>query len=95
MIALGSQNGSIYLFRVTRDGYTYKRQSKIRGTQPLQHLDWSVDGFFLQSVTTDFDLLFCEYFSLMNERTSNSLLLMELALFFRSHRGYSQFVTRT
>lgn len=61
MIAMGSENGSIYLFRVTRDGFTYKRQSKIRGTQPLQHLDWSVDGNFLQTVTLDFDLLFCKY----------------------------------
>lgn len=62
MIAMGSENGSIYLFRVTRDGFTYKRQSKIRGTQPIQHLDWSLDGFFLQTVTVDFDLLFCEFF---------------------------------
>lgn len=62
VVAMGSENGCIYLFRVTRDGFTYKRQSKIRGTQPLQHLDWSVDGFFLQTVTVDFDLLFCEYF---------------------------------
>lgn len=62
VIAMGSENGCIYLFRVTRDGFNYKRQSKIRGTQPLQHLDWSVDGFFLQTVTVDLDLLFCEFF---------------------------------
>lgn len=61
VIAMGSENGCIYLFRVTRDGFSYKRQSKIRGTAPLQHLDWSVDGFFLQTVTVDFDLLFCEF----------------------------------
>lgn len=60
VIAMGSENGCIYLFRVTRDGFSYKRQSKIRGIQPLQHLDWSVDGFFLQTVTVDCDLLFCE-----------------------------------
>lgn len=63
VIAMGSENGCIYLFRVTRDGFNYKRQSKIRGTQPLQHLDWSVDGFFLQTVTVDCDLLFCECFA--------------------------------
>lgn len=62
VIAMGSENGCIYLFRVTRDGFTYKRQSKIRGTQPLQHLDWSADGYFLQTVTIDFDLLFCKWF---------------------------------
>lgn len=59
MIALGSQNGCIYLFRVSRDGFSYKKLNKIRGTQPLQHLDWSIDAFYLQSVTVDFDLLFC------------------------------------
>lgn len=64
MIAMGSENGCIYLFRVTRDGFSYKRQNKIRGTQPLQHIDWSVDGFFLQTVTVDFDLLFCKIFAL-------------------------------
>lgn len=60
MIALGSQNGCIYLFRVSRDGFSYKKLNKIRGSQPLQHLDWSIDAFYLQSVTVDFDLLFCK-----------------------------------
>lgn len=60
MIALGSQNGSIYLFRVSRDGFSYKKVNKIRGTQPMTHLDWSVDGGYLQTVTVDFDLLFCK-----------------------------------
>lgn len=59
MIALGSQNGCIYLFRVSRDGFSYKKLNKIRGSQPLLHLDWSIDAFYLQSVTIDFDLLFC------------------------------------
>lgn len=60
MIAMGSQNGSIYLFRVSRDGFSYKKVNKIRGSQPLTHLDWSVDGCYLQTVTVDFDLLFCK-----------------------------------
>lgn len=58
---MGSKNGCIYLFKVTRDGFAYKRYSKIRGTVPLQHIDWSEDGYYLQTVTSDFDLLFCEY----------------------------------
>lgn len=61
MIAMGSQNGSIYLFRVSRDGFSYKKVNKIRGSQPLTHLDWSVDGCFVQTVTVDFDLLFCRF----------------------------------
>lgn len=60
MIAIGSQNGSIYLFRVSRDGYSYKKVNKIRGTQAMTQLDWSVDGGYVQTVTTDYDLLFCK-----------------------------------
>lgn len=58
---MGSQNGSIYLFRVSRDGFSYKKVNKIRGSQPLTHLDWSVDGCYMQTVTVDFDLLFCKF----------------------------------
>ncbi|CAG2068989.1 unnamed protein product, partial [Timema podura] len=61
MIAIGSQNGSVYLFRVSRDGFSYKKSNKIRGTQALNHLDWSTDGNYLQTVTADYDLAFCEY----------------------------------
>lgn len=60
MIAIGSQNGSVYLFRVSRDGFSYKKWNKIRGSQPLTQLDWSTDGSYLQSVTADYDLVFCK-----------------------------------
>ena len=60
VIAVGSQNGSVYLFRVSRDGYSYKRAHKIRGSQPLTQLDWSTDGGFLQTATEDYDLTFCK-----------------------------------
>lgn len=80
MIALGSQNGCIYLFRVSRDGFSYKKLNKIRGTQPLQHLDWSIDAFYLQSVTVDFDLLFCTYYL---EGRLNYLLFHVSIIFFR------------
>lgn len=69
MIAMGSQNGSIYLFRVSRDGFSYKKVNKIRGSQPLTHLDWSMDGNFVQTVTIDFDLLFWDAKSLSPERS--------------------------
>ncbi len=61
MIAIGSQNGSIYLFRVSRDGFTCKKLSKIRGTQSLVQLDWSGDNNFIQTVTGDYDLAYCKY----------------------------------
>ena len=60
IIAMGSQNGSVYLFRVSRDGFSYKKSNKIRGTQPLVQLDWSSDSRFLQTVTQDYDLVFCK-----------------------------------
>ena len=59
-IGIGSQNGTIYLFRVSRDGFSYKKQNKIRGNQPIIQLDWSSDGNYLQTTTSDYDLLYCE-----------------------------------
>lgn len=60
-LAIGSQNGSIYLFRVSRDGFSYKKSNKIRGAQALVQLDWSLDGNYLQTVTADYDLAFCKF----------------------------------
>ena len=60
-IAVGSQNGSVYLYRVSRDGFTFKKSNKIRGIQPLVHLDWSTDGNYLQSVTAEYDLVYCTW----------------------------------
>ena len=61
MIAIASQNGSVYLFRVSRDDYSYKKSNKIRGSQPLMQMDWSTDGNYLQTVTANYDLAFCNY----------------------------------
>uniref|UniRef100_A0A336L6C9 CSON003739 protein n=1 Tax=Culicoides sonorensis TaxID=179676 RepID=A0A336L6C9_CULSO len=69
IIAIGSQNGSIYLFRVSRDGFSYKKINKIRGSQPLTHMDWSIDGSYLQTVTVDYDLLFWDVKSLSPEKS--------------------------
>ncbi|CAB3367316.1 Hypothetical predicted protein [Cloeon dipterum] len=60
IIAIGSQNGSVYLFRVSRDGFSYKKYNKIKGNYPLACMDWSVDSNYLQTVTTEFDLIYCE-----------------------------------
>ncbi|KAL9692524.1 hypothetical protein quinque_005522 [Culex quinquefasciatus] len=62
-------NQSIYLFRVSRDGFSFKKINKIRGSQPLTHLDWSSEGNFLQSTTIDFDLLFWDVKSLSPEKS--------------------------
>jgi hypothetical protein len=69
MIAIGSQNGSIYLYRVSRDGFSYKKINKIRGSQPLTHIDWSIDGHYLQTATIDFDLLYWDVRGLTSEKS--------------------------
>ncbi|KAE8743682.1 hypothetical protein FOCC_FOCC010723 [Frankliniella occidentalis] len=69
VIAVGSQNGSVYLFRVSRDGYSYKRAHKIRGSQPLTQLDWSTDGGFLQTATEEYDLTFWDVKALSAEKS--------------------------
>lgn len=72
MIAIGSQNGSIYLFRVSRDGFTCKKLSKIRGTQPLMQLDWSSDNNFVQTVTGDYDMAYCKLILSIENHLKNS-----------------------
>nr|XP_014289847.1 echinoderm microtubule-associated protein-like CG42247 isoform X2 [Halyomorpha halys] len=69
MLAIGSQNGSVYLFRVSRDGYNYKKINKIRGAQPLSQLDWSTDGNYIQTVTAEYDLVFWDVKALTNEKS--------------------------
>ncbi|CAH1185204.1 unnamed protein product [Phyllotreta striolata] len=69
LIAIASQNGSVYLFRVSRDGYSYKKSNKIRGAQPLMQLDWSSDTNFLQTVTADYDLCFWDVKTLSPEKS--------------------------
>ncbi|RZF34307.1 hypothetical protein LSTR_LSTR011808 [Laodelphax striatellus] len=69
MLAIGSQNGSIYLFRVSRDGFSYKKSNKIRGTQPIAQLDFSTDGYFLQVQTGDYDLVFWDIRNLSVEKS--------------------------
>ncbi|KAK4875879.1 hypothetical protein RN001_012301 [Aquatica leii] len=59
----------IYLFRVSRDGFSYKKSNKIRGSQPLIQLDWSSDSNYLQTVTADYDLAFWDIKSLSPEKS--------------------------
>ncbi|XP_066155707.1 echinoderm microtubule-associated protein-like CG42247 isoform X1 [Euwallacea fornicatus] len=68
-ISIASQNGSIYIFKVSRDGYSYKKANKIRGSQPLVQMDWSSDSNYLQTVTVDYDLLFWDVKTLTPEKS--------------------------
>ncbi|GJQ75573.1 hypothetical protein Trydic_g17654 [Trypoxylus dichotomus] len=69
LIAIASQNGSVYVFRVSRDGFSYKKSNKIRGSQPLMQLDWSTDSNYVQTVTADYDLCFWDIKSLSPEKS--------------------------
>ncbi|XP_063236726.1 echinoderm microtubule-associated protein-like CG42247 [Bacillus rossius redtenbacheri] len=69
VIAIGSQNGSVYLFRASRDGFSYKKYNKIRGGQPLAQLDWSTDSGYLQTVTADYDVVYWDVKALIAEKS--------------------------
>ncbi|XP_069955573.1 echinoderm microtubule-associated protein-like CG42247, partial [Cherax quadricarinatus] len=58
LLAVGSQNGSIYLYRSSKDGFVYTRCGKLTGTQSLSAVDWSTSGRYLQSTSTDYDVIY-------------------------------------
>ena len=61
MLAIGAQTGSIYPYRVGRDGAVYVKSGPLQGSLPLTQLDWSMDGEYLRSVSSQHDLVFCEW----------------------------------
>ena len=61
MLAVGAQTGSVYPYKVGRDGLVYVKFGPMQGSQPLTQLDWSTDGEYLQAVTVDHELILCEY----------------------------------
>ncbi|KAF2347218.1 Anaphase-promoting complex subunit 4 WD40 domain, partial [Trinorchestia longiramus] len=65
-LAVGSQNGSMYLYKSTREGLVYTRYSKMLGDQPLSAIDWAESGKYLQTVTSDYDLTFWSMRTLSN-----------------------------
>ncbi|KAL1137752.1 hypothetical protein AAG570_009448, partial [Ranatra chinensis] len=69
MLAIASQNGSVYLFRVSRDGFSYKKLNKIRGGQPLIQMDWSTDANYIQTVTAEYDLTYWDVKTLTAEKS--------------------------
>ena len=61
MLAIGAQTGSIYPYKVGRDGAVYVKFGPMQGTQPLTQLDWSVDGEYMRTVTSQHELIICEW----------------------------------
>lgn len=55
-IAIASHDGNIYVHAVYDEGSTYRRVGCCSGhSEPIMFLDWSLDGCFLQSLSTDYE----------------------------------------
>ena len=56
MLSAASHNGSVYLYRVSRDGFSYKKEAKLTGPggQQLTHLDWDETGDYLATCSADY-----------------------------------------
>ena len=73
MIAAASTNGSIYLFKVSRDGNAYKKAGKMSDGQQLGEVDWDREGEFLQTSSKDFNLQFWNGSSFKVEKVPSML----------------------
>ena len=58
IVAAASQNGSVYLYRASRDGFAYKKYGKMSGGGQLTELDWDETGDYIATASTDFQLGF-------------------------------------
>jgi microtubule-associated protein-like 1/2 len=58
LVACASHNGSIYLYKVSRDGFSYKKHGKLTGGQLLANLDWDESSEYIQTCSTDYNLNF-------------------------------------
>ncbi|XP_072175162.1 echinoderm microtubule-associated protein-like 2 [Diadema setosum] len=72
LLALGSHDHFIYVFSVMDEGQVYRKLGVLEGHASfVTHLDWSVDGAYLQSVSGNYDLLFWDVDSM--QRVKNSI----------------------
>ena len=70
MYIFHSFNHSIKCYR---DGFAYKKYSKISGGQSLKQLDWDVSGDFIQTSSADFNINFWNTSSNKLEKVSSVL----------------------
>ena len=73
MIAAASTNGSVYLYKVSRDGNAYKKAGKMSDGQQLCEVDWDQEGEFLQTSSKDFNLQFWNASSFKVEKVPSML----------------------
>ncbi|KAH9628734.1 hypothetical protein HF086_003688 [Spodoptera exigua] len=59
MVALGSRDNFIYVYRVEDNGARYSRLGKCLGhSSYITHLDWSADSQYIRSNSGDYELLY-------------------------------------
>ncbi|XP_063217797.1 echinoderm microtubule-associated protein-like 2 isoform X3 [Bacillus rossius redtenbacheri] len=59
LLALGSRDNNIYVYQVSEEARKYSRVGRCSGHSSfITHLDWSVDGQFIQSNSGDYELLY-------------------------------------
>lgn len=63
LLAMGSQDGNIHIYDVIDHGQYYRKHKDgvLKGHKNfIMQIDWSEDSEYLQSVSGDYDLIFCE-----------------------------------
>ncbi|XP_013399114.1 echinoderm microtubule-associated protein-like 2 isoform X2 [Lingula anatina] len=58
-LAVGSRDNSVYLYNVTDSGHQFDRIGRCTGhSSYITHLDWSMDGQYIQTNSGDYELLY-------------------------------------
>jgi len=71
-IAIASQDGNIYVHAVYDEGMTYRRVGCCSGhSEAIMFLDWSLDGCFLQSLSTDYEHIVWEIGGFQREESQD------------------------
>ncbi|CAH8432757.1 unnamed protein product [Schistosoma haematobium] len=79
-LALGSRDNVIYVYNVLERGYKYNRVGRCCGHSSfILHIDWSVDGRFLRSVSGDYEILFWTAFDCRQVVSPSTLRDLEWA----------------
>lgn len=76
MLAMGSQDGNIYVYDVVDGGQFFRKHKE--GVLPghknfVMQLDWSEDSRYLQSVSGDYDLVYWDTYDMRQERNARAM----------------------
>lgn len=60
---MGAQDGNIYIYDVVDEGQYFRKHkgASLKGHKNfVMQIDWSADSEYIQSVSGDYDLMFCK-----------------------------------